>query len=390
MSIIELRVCGRYKLGPKIGVGSFGQIYLAKNVQSNQDVAIKIEEVKSKHPQLLYEGKILQNLQGGVGIPSMLWCGQENDFNFLVMDLLGQNLEELLVLCKRAFTLKTVLMLADQLISNLEYIHFKNYVHRDIKPENFLMGCAKKSHIVYTIDFGLSKRYRDARTHDHIPQKEGKPLIGTARYASINTHKGTEQSRRDDLEALGYMLIYFLKGTLPWQGIRANRKEEKYQKIMEKKISTPIDQLCKGIPNEFQQFMNYVRNLKYDEKPDYSFLKKIFKERFVKEGYEYDYVYDWILIPMSTRSPFYSSKIPLTIELLQNEEKFLIKEYDKDRFGESNFSNWNMVDDLDHNQDEIDQQPDQNTKPVEQQKPKKQEVQQPVQQQKKDKDCSIF
>lgn len=90
---------------------------------------------------------------------------------------------------------------------------------------------------------------------------------------------------------------------------------------MEKKLQTPIDQLCKGLPNEIQQYMTYVKNLKYDEKPDYSFLKKIFKERFVKEGYEYDYVYDWILIPMSTRSPFYSSKIPLTIELLQNEEK---------------------------------------------------------------------
>lgn len=113
------------------------------------------------------------------------------------------------------------------------------------------MGCGKKSHIVYTIDFGLSKRFRDARTHDHIPLKEGKPLIGTARYASIATHKGFEQSRRDDLEALGYMLIYFLKGQLPWQGIRANRKEEKYQRILEKKTSLTVEQLCKSMPNEF-------------------------------------------------------------------------------------------------------------------------------------------
>lgn len=181
----------------------------------------------------------------------MHWCGQENDFNFLVMDLLGQNLEELFNLCKRKFTLKTVLMIADQILSNLEYIHFKNYVHRDIKPENFLIGQGKKSHIIYTIDFGLSKRYRDSRTHEHIPLKDGKPLIGTARYASVNTHKGIEQSRRDDLEAIGYMLIYFLKGQLPWQGIRTQRKEEKYQKILEKKTSTGIDLLCKGIPHEF-------------------------------------------------------------------------------------------------------------------------------------------
>lgn len=101
-------------------------------------------------------------------------------------------MEELFVLCKRTFTLKTVLMLADQLISNLEYIHFKNYVHRDIKPENFLMGCGPKSFIVYIIDFGLAKRYRDARTYEHIPLKDGKQIIGKVRYASINTHKGME------------------------------------------------------------------------------------------------------------------------------------------------------------------------------------------------------
>lgn len=132
------------------------------------------------------------------------------------MDLLAQNLEELFVMCKRSFTLKTVLMLADQLISNLEYIHFKNFVHRDIKPENFLIGSGRKSHVVHTIDFGLSKRYRDVRTYEHVPLKDGKPIIGKCRYASINSHKGMEQSRRDDMEALGYMLIYFLKGTLPW------------------------------------------------------------------------------------------------------------------------------------------------------------------------------
>ena len=133
--------------------------------------------------------------------------------------------------------------------------------------------------------------------------KEGKPLIGTARYASIPTHKGWEQSRRDDLESLAYMLIYFLNGSLPWQGQRATKKEDKYQMILEKKLNIPIEVLCKGIPREFQEFLAYTRSLKFEEKPDYSYLRKLLKERFVKEGYEFDHIYDWILIPMSLRYP---------------------------------------------------------------------------------------
>uniref|UniRef100_A0A1A8HMN9 non-specific serine/threonine protein kinase n=1 Tax=Nothobranchius korthausae TaxID=1143690 RepID=A0A1A8HMN9_9TELE len=200
---MELRVGNKYRLGRKIGSGSFGDIYLGSNIATGEEVAIKLECVKTKHPQLHIESKFYKMMQGGVGIPSIKWCGAEGDYNVMVMELLGPSLEDLFNFCSRKFSLKTVLLLADQMISRIEYIHSKNFIHRDVKPDNFLMGLGKKGNLVYIIDFGLAKKYRDARTHQHIPYRENKNLTGTARYASINTHLGIEQSRRDDLESLG-------------------------------------------------------------------------------------------------------------------------------------------------------------------------------------------
>jgi serine/threonine protein kinase len=167
----------------------------------------------------------------------------------MVLDLLGPSLEDLFNFCDRQFSLKTVLMLADQMLARVEYVHSKNFIHRDIKPDNFLVGLGKKSNVVYCIDFGLAKKFRDPKTHQHIVYVENKSLTGTARYASVNTHLGIEQARRDDLEALGYVFVYFLRGTLPWQGIRGATKKQKYEKIAQKKISTPPEVLCKGLPS---------------------------------------------------------------------------------------------------------------------------------------------
>ena len=210
----------------------------------------------------------------------------------MVMELLGDSLEELFSKCNRKFSLKTALMLADQMINRIEYVHSKNFVHRDIKPDNFLIGIDKTFKYVYIIDFGLAKKYKDLKTGQHITYREGKSLTGTARYASINAHEGKELSRRDDLESIGYVILYFIRGSLPWQGITTRNKEEKYRKIYEKKKSTNLEELCGGYPEEFKTYIEYCRGLEFEQTPDYDYLRGLLKNLFEREGYSYDYEYD--------------------------------------------------------------------------------------------------
>ena len=294
----EIPIGDSYKLDArkKLGTGAFGDIYLGANIKLNQEVAIKLEHIHAKHPQLFFECKLYMALQGGIGIPKFHWVGGQGDYNILIMELLGQSTEDLFIYCKRKFTLLTTLMLGDQMLSIIEFLHSRNIIHRDVKPDNFLMGRGTKKHQVYVIDFGLSKFYRDQRTGLHIPYKEGKNLTGTPRFASINTHLGIEQSRRDDIEALGYILVYFMKGNLPWKGIKAMNVQEKYEKIKKKKISTSLDTLCQGLNDSFKVFIQYARDLKFEDRPDYSYLKAILRKMCEKAHLTFDYnKYDWIL-----------------------------------------------------------------------------------------------
>lgn len=276
----------KYSVGKKLGAGSFGEVRLGKNIETGKQVAIKLESAKTKNPQLLLEYRIYELIAGGRGVPNVYWYGLHSRYNVLVMDLLGQSLEDVLQSTpKKRLSLLSVVCVANQMISLVEYLHGKNFLHRDIKPDNFMLGIGDTADQLYVIDLGLSKKYKSSRTGEHIAYREGKNLTGTARYASINTHRGLEQSRRDDLESVAYVLIYTLRGSLPWQGLQIKPNEDRYVKIMEKKMSTPVAEICKGFPEEFMTFINYCRALKFEERPNYESLRGLMKDIASRNGF---------------------------------------------------------------------------------------------------------
>ncbi|KAI0044839.1 CK1/CK1/CK1-G protein kinase [Auriscalpium vulgare] len=287
-----------YRVGKKIGEGSFGVIFEGTNLLNSQAVAIKFEPRKAEAPQLRDECRSYRILAGCAGIPQIYHFGQEGLHNILVIDLLGPSLEDLFDMCGRKFSIKTVCMAARQMLSRVQTIHEKNLIYRDIKPDNFLIGRpgTKNANVVHVVDFGMAKQYRDPKTKQHIPYRERKSLSGTARYMSINTHLGREQSRRDDLESLGHVFMYFLRGSLPWQGLKAATNKQKYEKIGEKKQTTAIKELCEGFPEEFGIYLNYVRKLGFEETPDYDFLRELFSKVLKNSNEVEDGVYDWNLL----------------------------------------------------------------------------------------------
>jgi casein kinase I family protein HRR25 len=289
--ILNQTFFNKYLCIKKLGKGSFGSIYQAK--YNNEEYALKFEQRK-KNIELLQNEAAIMNYLKGPNIPTVKSYGITSKYNILIMQLLGKDLEKYLKRRKK-FSIKTVCMLGFQMINILENIHEKHILHRDIKPENFVMGLNQYSNVVYLIDFGLAKKYRSITTLIQYPLTMKKRFTGTARYASINALKGYEHSRRDDLESLGYIFVYFLKGELPWQKIKAKNKEEKYNKILQKKLEISSKELCRGIPTEFEIFLDYIKKLKYEEKPDYDKLRNLLDKIMKDENYKNDYIFDWTL-----------------------------------------------------------------------------------------------
>ena len=296
---VEIRVGGRYRLGKKIGTGAFGEIFEGTDIFDNSSVAIKLEHNSVKYPQLLFEAKLLKSIPG-TGIPVMHWFGIAGEYNAMVMDLLGQNLEDLYNYCAKNFSLKTILMITIQMIERLKHVHDNHYIHRDIKPENFLIGKDSTAKTIYLLDFGLAKRYRDEYTHIHIPLKENRNLTGTARYASCNAHNGLEQSRRDDMESIAYVILYFFRKKLPWQGLKCKDKNEKHAKIKEIKMSMTPEKLFEGLPQEFADYLTFVKKLGFEDEPAYKNYIQMFNRLFKAKEFEMDYIYDWVTVKNNT------------------------------------------------------------------------------------------
>lgn len=293
--VVLQKVGGIFELQDKLGSGCFGEVYRGLNVENHEAVAIKLEPLSAEVPQLKLESTILAVLNPAndpesIGFAYCYFYGPQNAYNCLVMPLMSSSLEDCVKKCNGKLSAKSTLIIADQMLMRIEYMHHKSYLHRDIKPENFMWGAGAKQNVLHLIDFGLSKKWHSGRSH--VPFVKGRTLTGTARYASIPVHQGHEQGRRDDMEAIGHMLVYFLMGTLPWSGLDAKTKKEKYERIQRSKETVPIADLCGG-HHAFERYLEITRALTFTQRPDYEYLRELFTDAFDKVGYKLDYDFEW-------------------------------------------------------------------------------------------------
>lgn len=298
---VDELLVGRFRKGPKIGTGSFGDVFEGYDIIGKTAVAIKCELRESK--TFNREIEIVRHLQlmdPTINLPTLYFDGtQSNKYSprFFVMELLGQNLSDLHKLCGGTFTNPTVCMIAREIITRFEEIHEQGVCHRDVKPQNFLIGRVPGDKKVYICDFGLSGKFLDSNGN-HILFQTGLKPIGTARYASMRVHRGYERSRRDDMEALSYVLLYLLLGRLPWQGLKLKDRTHKWKVILAKKKETSgvtLDELCLNCPQVFLDFIVTCRAMRFNQRPKYAYWRK----RFMDTYYETtdvpveDFKYDW-------------------------------------------------------------------------------------------------
>jgi serine/threonine protein kinase len=285
----------RYRVLKRLSIGGFGSVYSGEDLETHEEIAIKVEPAHCASRQLPAEAAVYAALAGGVSVPRFRWCGPAGDQLWLVIDRLSATLESLFRQCQRAFSLKTVLMLADQMLSSVQYLHEKGFCHRDVKPHNFMFGSGGG---LLIIDYGLAKRYRDAGTRAHVQFCRHAEACGTAAYASLNALRGFECSRRDDLESIAYCLLYFMRGRLPWSGLRALTSEERFRRVAEAKAAISVAELCAGLPAEFAAFFDAVRALAFEEEPQYAVYRGWFRDLFLRKEFVFDGGYDWVAGPV--------------------------------------------------------------------------------------------
>lgn len=288
---------GRWIVGAKIGSGGQGAVYRAKDNVTGHEVAIKIQELGGNSPRLIQEFQVYSYLSryyvgpGGYGLPAALGFLELPNIQVLILELMGPSLQALFNYHEKVFSLKTVLLLAKDLIRCLENLHGVGIIHRDIKPENICMGRGEQVGVVHLIDFGHAASYQK-KNGQHLPPQKNRPFLGTVRYASTNAHRGLRLSRRDDLESLAYTLMYLSKGTLPWQGSWVVSPAETRELVLAKKSIAP-EELCKGYPAVLRTLLTYSRDLRFDEEPDYSMLYSLFEKALQDMGFENDGYFDW-------------------------------------------------------------------------------------------------